>query len=201
MAMGFTVIGVDDREIGRFWLGSLDRAYCLPSGQVCRAFDQAVWCHSCKTFAAAEQFRELPEIKSVLADLQLPLAEMGSQWNHSFPRCPGSELEAEDARIEWSAIRRCRSLRQSPPRCFNCFATDIVALGSSGELRHPLTQERISIRWRCHMSLGHVYLYDSEGLPFDGESADWAAKLYFAAQHARAERVRGYSGASPMTRD
>ena len=165
------------RTVATFWTGT-ERSYVLPDGRRCTVPQAAAWCRDCKEYVAAEEVASLEYIDGRLAALRAgpkafgAWAEAGGEGVPEYVLKQGWDRYRDWALKHWEMVRTWRMLRRSPPRCLQCFSTEIEALPRGvRETHHPVTGKRLTLHVGTRTSTTQRWEYSPEGLPFEGPDA------------------------------
>lgn len=161
------------QTVASFWTGP-ERSYVLPDGSKCALPQTAAWCRDCESFVAAE---EVPRPEYI--DQRLAALRAGPQAFAAWARSAGEPVPEQVlgagwdryrnwALEHWGKVRAWRALRQSPPRCLQCFSTNIEPVPRGARFaQHPATKQRLTVHITNRTKTTDAWDYSPEGLPFE----------------------------------
>ncbi len=145
------------------------RYYVLPDGRQVSCRICPVWCVRCGVMTEGEL---IPPLDSV-------------EW---FVKEQAPALD-DEARMCAETNMTWRRLRQSPPRCLRCGATEIIAVsqtaeGRSESLEHPGCGGVLRDRNSCiHYTPDAFWTYTVEGVPLNHKWRGWFSRWLYRRLH------------------
>lgn len=166
------------QTVASFWTGP-ERSYVLPDGSRCTVPQTAAWCRDCESFVAAEEVPPLEYIDQRLAALRAGPHAFAAWARASGEPVPEHVVSGGWPRYQawaqnhWERVRAWRALRQSPPRCLQCFTTNIdpVQRGATFAM-HPETKQRLTVHVANRTTTTDRWEYSPEGLPFEAPESE-----------------------------